>query len=127
VEVDAARDPPNGEARSFVMEQVSATRSELLARRARIVAAQGRDLLEERRSLLEAERDLNGLPINPWHGRIPPSSSKPGSRRSTDCTRWPAARSCRSSLAMGYLDSISRPGSHKARASAHPEGDSSSC
>jgi V/A-type H+/Na+-transporting ATPase subunit D len=38
------------------MEQVSATRSELLARRARIgLAAQGRDLLKERRSALVHE------------------------------------------------------------------------
>ena len=35
------------------MEQVSATRSELLARRARIgLATQGRDLLKERRTAL---------------------------------------------------------------------------
>ena len=38
------------------MQQVSATRSELLARRARIkLAAQGRDLLKERRSALVHE------------------------------------------------------------------------
>ena len=38
------------------MQQVSATRSELLARRARIrLAAQGRDLLKERRSALVRE------------------------------------------------------------------------
>ena len=38
------------------MEQVSATRSELLARRARIgLATQGRDLLKERRSALVRE------------------------------------------------------------------------
>jgi V/A-type H+-transporting ATPase subunit D len=55
VELDAG-DPPHDEARSLVMEQVSATRSELLARRARIgLAAQGRDLLKERRSALVQE------------------------------------------------------------------------
>ena len=43
------------------MEQVSATRSELLARRARIrLAAQGRDLLSERRSALAREFDRLG-------------------------------------------------------------------
>ena len=41
---------------ALVMEQVSATRSELLARRARIgLASQGRDLLKERRSALVHE------------------------------------------------------------------------
>jgi V/A-type H+-transporting ATPase subunit D len=54
------------------MEQVSATRSELLARRARIgLASQGRDLLKERRSALvhgEVEVDVStrnvaGVPI----------------------------------------------------------------
>jgi V/A-type H+-transporting ATPase subunit D len=46
----------SGEAWRLVMQQVSATRSELLARRAQIgLAAQGRDLLKERRSALVRE------------------------------------------------------------------------
>ena len=45
-----------------MMEQVSATRSELLARRARIrLAVQGRDLLKERRSALISEFDRLGM------------------------------------------------------------------
>ena len=53
---DAERDLPTDNAWGFVMEQVSATRSELLARRARIgLAAQGRDLLKERRTALLRE------------------------------------------------------------------------
>src|SRR5215217_4324672 len=53
---DAERNLPTDEAWGFVMQQVSATRSELLARRARIkLAAQGRDLLKERRSALVHE------------------------------------------------------------------------
>src|SRR3954447_24235625 len=52
----AEDDLPYGEAWSLVMQQVSATRSELLARRAQIgLAAQGRDLLKERRSALVRE------------------------------------------------------------------------
>lgn len=53
---DAERDLPTDNAWGFVMEQVSATRSELLARRARIgLATQGRDLLKERRTALVRE------------------------------------------------------------------------
>jgi V/A-type H+/Na+-transporting ATPase subunit D len=52
----AERDLPTDERWGFVMEQVSATRSELLARRARIgLATQGRDLLKERRTALVRE------------------------------------------------------------------------
>ncbi|WP_445189168.1 V-type ATP synthase subunit D [Pseudonocardia sp. Cha107L01] len=47
-----------------MMEQVSATRSELLARRARIkLAVQGRDLLKERRTALISEFDRLGTSV----------------------------------------------------------------
>jgi V/A-type H+-transporting ATPase subunit D len=56
LEGDAQRDLPIRETWTRVMQQVSATRSELLARRARIgLAGQGRDLLKERRIALVRE------------------------------------------------------------------------
>jgi V/A-type H+-transporting ATPase subunit D len=69
------------------MEQVSATRSELLARRARIrLAAQGRDLLKERRSALVHEFNRLGASALASMDALDRDAATPAA--SSAC-RWP--------------------------------------
>ena len=69
-------------------------------------------------SLPEGERDINGLPVNPVARAHPSDSSRPGSPRSTGCTRSSAARSCRSSPATACRGSSWHRGSPRGRACA---------